>query len=199
MIKTGYINPRKSFSEKAQSEILIAAGVRRIYIESKEETLTDALKAVRDGELYCADGMRALGASAKAILEAMALVEQHGRVVIDPVRKQRSDKQRWEMYRWACGKVVAEKNGLTPKVSRKGAQSRAAMIENDRLDKKRAEVIWKDQRFGSNPEACAYMNKLHPPTLLHLHKGWTPQIAYRKFGESGRPRGNKSFKSQKRK
>lgn len=201
-MKTGYVNPRRSFSLKAQAEILLAAGVpeNRIYVQGERgEDLAAACKAARDKLVHCADGMRALGASAKAIREAMALAEKHGAVIVDAARNQRSDHDRWKMYDWACGKVIAEKNGLTPRTSRKGAQTRAAMIANDRLEDAKAERIWKDQRFGSNEEACAYMNKLHPPKLVELHSGWTPQIAFRNFGGSDRPRGNKSFKLQKRK
>lgn len=201
-MKTGYINPRRSFTLKAQAEILEAAGVpaSRIYVEGERgENLAAALKAARDNLIHVADGMRGLGASAKAIREAMVLVEKHGKVIVDAARKQRSDKDRWTMYDWACGKVVAEKNGLTSRTSRKGADTRAAMIANDRLEDAEAERVWKDKRFADAKAACAYMNELHPPKLLHLHKGWTPQIAFRHFGGSDRPRGRKAYKHQKRK
>ena len=197
----GYINHRRSFTEKAQFDMLRAAGVaeKDLYVEGRgAESLEAALKRSRDGLLWCADGMRALGNSAKSIREAMALVEKKRKVIVDALRKQRSDLNRWEMYDYACGKVIAEKNGLTPHTSRKGGMTKAAMRAHDRLDSEKAQKIWRDPGFSDNETACAYMNKLHPPKLPG-HDGWTPQTAFRHFGGSGRKRGRKAFKTLKRK
>jgi len=196
-MKTGYINPRPRFTLKQQVEILEAAGVpaSRIYVEGERgETLDAACKAARDYLVHVADGMRGLGATPKAIREAMVMVEKRGAVIIDAARKQRSDKDRWSMYDWASGKVTAEKTGLNPGKSRQGGNARAAMHAADRLAEEKAKPIWKDKRFTTDKAACDYMNELHPPVKFG---GWNPQLARRTFEASGRPRGNRAFKLKK--
>lgn len=200
-MKTGYANPRKSFTLKAQVAILVAAGVpeSRIYVEGERgETLEAACKAARDGLLYCPDGMRVFGTSSKAIRKALAMVEdKHRKVILDAERGLRSDKHRWQMYDWALGKGVAEERGLNPRASRKGGNTRASRLEADRLPNDRAEPIWfNHKRFDTDADACKAMNEIQPPKLPD-HEGWTPQTARRHFGASGRPRGNRAFKLKK--
>lgn len=200
-MKIGYANPRKSFTLKAQVELLLAAGMTegKIHVQGeRHETLETACKASRDGLVYCPDGMRVFGTSAKAIRQAMSLVEdKHHKVIVDAARGWRSDKDRWTMFDWAVGKGVAEERGLNPRASRKGGNVRASRLEGDRLPDDKAEKIWFNRkRFDTDADACKAMNEIHPPKL-EGHGGWTAQTARRHFGASGRPRGNRAFKLKK--
>lgn len=197
-MKTGYCNPRARFTLKAQAGILLAAGVpeSRIYVEGERgETFEAACKAARDKIVHCPDGFRVFGTSQKAIRAALIDAERRGIIIIDATTGQRSDKAPWKMYDQAVRKGQAEDRKLDRRKSRKGGNGRAAKLEADRLDKDRAQKIWLDQkRFDTNEDACAFMNKLHPPKES---SGWNPQIARRAFGKSGRPRGNRAFKLRK--
>lgn len=200
---TGYANPRKSFTLKAQVEILRAAGVpeSRIYVEGERgETLEAACKAARDGLLYCPDGMRVFGVSQKAIRQALALVEdKYRKVVIDHARGWRSDKNKWQMYDWAVGKGVAEERGLDKRKSSEGGHRRMSRLEDDRLPFEKFVKLWFNiKRFDTDGKACEEANKQYPPKI-EGHKGWTPQTARRHedIGQSGRPRGNRAFKLKK--
>jgi len=194
--QTGYINPRPKFTEAQQRRILNADGVpdARIWVEGhKGETLKEAVAAARDGILRCADGMRALAGGRREVDKAMDYIESKGAVVYDPVTKWRSDKDSRKMYAAMVSALNGEQRGLNPRKSRQGGNTRAAMIEADRLPDAQAEAIWKNkERFETNEVACKHMNDLQPPKLTELHSGWNPQIARRKFGMSGRDRGRRA-------
>lgn len=196
-MKTGYCNPRPRFTLKAQVELLTAAGVpeRRIYVEGERgETFDSACKAARDGILHCPDGFRVFGTSAKAIRAGLIAREKRGVVIVDAANGWRSDKNLWEMYDWAVGKGQAEERKLNRRKSREGGNARAAALEADRLEKAKAKPIWHSKRFDTNQAACEFMNNLHPP---QKSRGWTTQSAFRAFGKSGRPRGNRAFALKK--
>lgn len=197
-LPTGYINPRSKFTEAQQRKILNADGVpdARIWVEGhKDESLATAVAAARDGILRCSEGMRALAGGRGEVDKAMDYIESKGAVVYDPVTKWRSDKDGRKMYAAMVSALNQEQRGLNRRKSRQGGNTRAAMIEADRLPKDQAEAIWKNkERFETNEVACDYMNELQPPLLTDLHSGWNPQIARRKFGKSGRERGRRAEK-----
>lgn len=197
---TGYINPRPKFTDKQQRDILNAAGITddRIWTEGyRKQDLKTAVAAARDGILQCAHGMRALAGGRREVDIAMDYIEFKKCVVYDPVTKWRSDRDARKMYAAMVSALNQEQRGLNIRKSRQGGNTRAALIEADRLPREQAEKIWfNKRRFRTNEDACKHMNDLQPPKRDD-HEGWNPQIARRKFGKSGRDRGNPSLKRPK--
>lgn len=202
--KTWYANPRAKFSKKQQVEPMYADGMTegRLWVEGEnKQSLANCLAAARDRILRCTQGMRALGGSRHEIDKAMDYIESKGGIVLDLTTGMRSDNPTHarKMYASALSAVNQEQRGLSKAKSRKGGNSLAKERELDRLDLERFKKIWFDKkRFLTDPDACAFANKLHPPQKFG---GWNPQTARRRtdlgLGPSGRPRGNKAFTTKK--
>lgn len=183
-MRTGYVEDQPGFSQKRQEEILIAAGVpaRRICGKGHNAaTLDDALRLLRGDEvLECAAGLRALGSSRIAIMEAHALVRKAGRAILDPETGMRSDRDGAEMLDRALAKIRYEKTmpseGRAKEIGALGGKARAAQIREGRLSETKAKAIWFNIHLSTGQ-------------AIERMPGWSKETAYRYFGKRGRKPG----------
>ena len=163
---------------------MIASGMPASRICGKGHsavTLDDALRVLRGAEvLECAAGLRSLGSSRLAIIEAHAIVRKAGYAILDPETGMRSDRDGAEMLDRALAKIRYEKTmpseGRAKEIGALGGKARGEKLKNGRLAEKKAKAIWFNIHL-STAEAIERM------------PGWSKETAYRYFKKRGRKSG----------
>jgi hypothetical protein len=177
----GYALQSRRSAASSQETTLAAAGVTDIYVEGRDgQSQFDAvLKSLRKGDHIAVVRLADLAASRRQLRKRMEAVHAKGCFVFEQATKRDSRKKPdlAGMIFDATETLTHSGKGHDPEKARefgaRGGRPRKARGMNE-AD---AEKHWFDLRYETNAEAVKHM------------PGWDAQVAWRRFGASGRKTG----------
>jgi DNA invertase Pin-like site-specific DNA recombinase len=175
-------------SDKRQIAAMVQHLVEPYYVEGEDETATDAVRSLREGDELCVTTLDRLAGKRTLLREMIEEVHKRGAVIVELSTGRRSDDVSAlpGMIAEAFEMLLRDHRHQQRRLGRKTGRKGGRKPKDDRMDEKEARAIWRDRTMQD------WQALLKMP-------GWSKRSAYRLLGPrgfaAGWPKGRKRTKA----